>query len=169
MELSPSWEAIDQSVTQEFPNICRTWRFTTMYTKAHHASLFWARWIQSIPPHPIRLIYFNIILPPMSRSSFWLSHQNPICIPLSHILIILDKSCEDPHYATFSSLLLFHPSSSKYSPPEIPSICILPLMSKIKFHTHARLLPKLQPLKFKFLFLDSRQNNIIVTLIRGAI
>jgi hypothetical protein len=94
MERSRSWEATNQSATQEFPTFYRTRRLNTLYRKARHWFLFQARWIQSIPPHPIWPICFNIILPPMSRSSqcslsFWLSHRNPICIPLSHVLIIL--------------------------------------------------------------------------------
>jgi hypothetical protein len=38
-----------------FPTFCGTRRFITMFTRARHWSLSWARWIQSTPPHPISL------------------------------------------------------------------------------------------------------------------
>jgi hypothetical protein len=37
------------------PTFYGTWRFVTVFTKALHWSLSWARWIQSIPPHHISL------------------------------------------------------------------------------------------------------------------
>jgi glucose-6-phosphate-specific signal transduction histidine kinase len=107
-------------------------------------------------------IHFNSIHAPTSWSfkwslSFWLSHQNPVCILLlpfrgtlpAHlillhwiILIVLGKntSNEAPHYAVFSSLLSPHPSSVQifYSAPyfQTPSVSLPPLISAIKFHTH---------------------------------
>jgi hypothetical protein len=55
MELSPSWEAACCAATQEFRNIFGTRRFITVFTRALHWSLPWARSIQSMPPHPISL------------------------------------------------------------------------------------------------------------------
>jgi hypothetical protein len=45
MELNPSWEAECHTAAPEFPYILRNPKFITMF-------LSWARWIQSIPPHP---------------------------------------------------------------------------------------------------------------------
>jgi hypothetical protein len=61
------------------------------------------------------------------------------------------------YYAVFFNLLLFHPplvqifSSVPYS--QIPTIHVLFLMSKIKFHTHIKLQAKLQFCIFEFLYL----------------
>jgi hypothetical protein len=55
MELSPSWEAANCAATKNFPAFYGTWRFITMFTRALHWSLSWARSIQSIPSHPISL------------------------------------------------------------------------------------------------------------------
>jgi hypothetical protein len=44
-----------------------TRRFITVFTRALHWSLSWARSIQSIPYHPISLkIHLNIVHPPTS-------------------------------------------------------------------------------------------------------
>jgi hypothetical protein len=40
---------------KNFPTFNGTWRFITVFTKALHWSLFWARSIQSVTPHPISL------------------------------------------------------------------------------------------------------------------
>jgi len=32
-----------------------TWRFITVFRRAHHLTLFWARWVQSKPSHPVSL------------------------------------------------------------------------------------------------------------------
>jgi hypothetical protein len=83
-----SWGTASRSDTQEFPEIL--WNLKLNYR------------VQKIPPlvpilnqiNPIHTtpfyfskINFNIILSPMSGSSYWpfsflLSHQNPLCIPL---------------------------------------------------------------------------------------
>jgi hypothetical protein len=55
MELSPSGGATNSAGTQEFPSIYGTRRFITVFTRALHWSLSWARSIQSIPSHPISL------------------------------------------------------------------------------------------------------------------
>jgi hypothetical protein len=63
MELSPSWEAANCAATQELPSIYGTRRFITVFkralhwclswAKSIHWCLSWARSIQSAPPHPI--------------------------------------------------------------------------------------------------------------------
>jgi hypothetical protein len=52
MKLSPSWEAANCAAT---PTFYGTRRFITVFTKALHWSLSWARSIQCIPSHPIFL------------------------------------------------------------------------------------------------------------------
>jgi hypothetical protein len=42
-------------VLKNFPKIHVTRRFITVFTRAFHWSPYWARWIQSIPPHHIHL------------------------------------------------------------------------------------------------------------------
>jgi hypothetical protein len=53
---------------KKFPEICGTRRFITVFTRALHWSLCWARWILSTPPTYFSKIYFTI-LPSTSRSS----------------------------------------------------------------------------------------------------
>jgi hypothetical protein len=72
---------------KKLPALYGTRKFITVFTRALHWSLFWARSIQSIPSHPISrrsiLILFNHLrlgLP--SGLSIWLFHQCSICIPL---------------------------------------------------------------------------------------
>jgi hypothetical protein len=74
--------------TTHFLIFCGTQSFITMFTRALHWSLSWARSIQSIPPHP------------MSHLSFWLSHQNPICIP------VLPHSCYMPWQLILIDLII---------------------------------------------------------------
>jgi hypothetical protein len=48
MELRHSWETASRSATQEFRNIIWIRRITTVFTKAFHWPISWARSIQSI-------------------------------------------------------------------------------------------------------------------------
>jgi hypothetical protein len=50
MEQSPSREAKMSSATQEIPRILWNPKLITVYTRARHLSLSWARSIQSAPP-----------------------------------------------------------------------------------------------------------------------
>jgi hypothetical protein len=88
MELSPSREAASCADTQELSNIL--WN-PKVYYRVHTDPLLVPILSQINPVHTtpsyLSKIHSNIILPPTSRSSywslsFWLSHQNPICIPL---------------------------------------------------------------------------------------
>jgi hypothetical protein len=65
MGLSP-WETVNHWDTQQFPNICGTRKFITVFTRAIHWYLSWARSIQSIPTHSISLRSITI-LPPYQR------------------------------------------------------------------------------------------------------
>jgi hypothetical protein len=88
MELSPSWEATSRSATQEFPKFYWTRMFITLFTKANHQSLTWARWIHSISLHSVPLRSILILYSPTTYRfscwslSFWVYHQNPVCILL---------------------------------------------------------------------------------------
>jgi hypothetical protein len=55
MELSTSWEAASCALSENFPALYGTLKFITVFTRALHWSLSWARSIQSIPYHPISL------------------------------------------------------------------------------------------------------------------
>jgi hypothetical protein len=55
MELSPSREAANCAGTQKLPSILSNRRFITVFTRALHWSLSWARSIQSILSHLISL------------------------------------------------------------------------------------------------------------------
>jgi hypothetical protein len=55
MELSPSWEPPIVQLLKNFTTFYGTRKFITVFTRALHWSLYWARSIQSIPPHSIPL------------------------------------------------------------------------------------------------------------------
>jgi hypothetical protein len=98
---SGSWALLQKppvvELLKNFPAFYGTRRFITVFTRALHRSLSWARSIQSTPSH-FSKIHFNVVHPPTSWSSqwspsFWLSHQYPICIPLrvtcpAHLILL---------------------------------------------------------------------------------
>jgi hypothetical protein len=45
----------------KFPTFYRTRRFISVFTRARHLSLSWARWIQSPPSHPVYLKFLRKI------------------------------------------------------------------------------------------------------------
>jgi hypothetical protein len=49
------FEAPCTKLLKKFPAFYGTWGFITVFTRARHLSLSWARLIQSIPPHPTSL------------------------------------------------------------------------------------------------------------------
>jgi hypothetical protein len=62
MELSPSWEAANCAATQEIISaFYGTRRFITVFTRAIHPSLSWARSIKAIPSYPISLRFILIL------------------------------------------------------------------------------------------------------------
>jgi hypothetical protein len=170
MELSPSSEVTSCSATQEFPNIF--WSRKSHYC-VHKGPLLVPipSQINPIYTTPSRLcrIHLNIILQPISRASwwclyFWLSHQNPIHVPVrfmraicpAHLIILgLTFQLHIWRRVQVTKILItqFSPVSyyfillrSRYSPQhpvlKISSVHIVPLMSVTKFHTHTKLQAK---------------------------
>jgi hypothetical protein len=143
MKLSPSWEAASRSATQEFPNILWNPKVHYCVHKCLHWSRSWARWIQSIPSHPISLRSILIIstylhlclLSGVFRSCFptkivyaFLFYHMRDKFP-SHFfsldLIILITIGEEYKFwsfslCTFSNLLSLHPSSVQTFSPQYP-------------------------------------------------
>jgi hypothetical protein len=54
-EHSSSWEAGIVQLVMKFSAFYVARRLTAVFTRAHHRTLFWARWIQSTPPYPVSL------------------------------------------------------------------------------------------------------------------
>jgi len=74
-----------------------TWRFITMFTRAHHLSLSWVRWIKSTSSCPVSLIlssHLHLRLP----SSFF---------PWSFSTKIMYAFLISPKNATFPACLIF--------------------------------------------------------------
>jgi hypothetical protein len=89
MEQSTSWESDSHSPSQEIPR-----RFITVFTRACHWPLSWARCIQGHFPPYFPKIHSNIIFTSTPRSYSWslsfrFSNQNILCIShLSHPWIL---------------------------------------------------------------------------------
>jgi hypothetical protein len=68
MELSP-WEAVSHAthLLKNFPTFYGIRRFITIFTRALHWSLSWARSIQSIPSHPISVRFILTLCGRMTR------------------------------------------------------------------------------------------------------
>jgi hypothetical protein len=65
-----SWEFNSPQLVKKFNTCYGTWRFITVFIRARHWSLSWARWVQStISRHFASKIHSNIILPSTPRSS----------------------------------------------------------------------------------------------------
>jgi len=94
--LSPWYRVLFQNtippqLVKKFPEMYGIRTFITLFTKALHFSMFWARSIQYLPLSYFIKIHFNIILLPLIPSSckwslsFGFSHHNSACtsfIPL---------------------------------------------------------------------------------------
>jgi hypothetical protein len=79
---------------KNFPAFYGTRRFITVFIRALHWSLSWARSIQSIPSH-ISKIHFNIVYPPAPWSSKVISFHLTL-LPISYIHISSPLSCYMP-------------------------------------------------------------------------
>jgi hypothetical protein len=68
------------------PTIHGTQKFITVFARTFYWTLSWPRWIQSLPPHPVSrrsiLKSSSHLRPGQWSLSFWISHQNHVCIPL---------------------------------------------------------------------------------------
>jgi hypothetical protein len=49
-------------LVKKFSVFYGTWRFSAVFTRAHHWSLSWAKWIQSTPLHTVSLICIMIFI-----------------------------------------------------------------------------------------------------------
>jgi hypothetical protein len=91
LTLTPStWALLERLLVAQllnnFPTLYGTRTFIIVFTRALH----WANTTQYLPPHCIPLwsaliksshVHLRLHLPNDLLPSFWLSHQNPICIP----------------------------------------------------------------------------------------
>jgi hypothetical protein len=81
---------------KNFPAFYRTWKFITVFTRALHWFLFWARPIQSKPPHPVPPrsisvlpIHLRLGLPCDLVPSSYMSASSPFVLyvlPISSLL-----------------------------------------------------------------------------------
>jgi len=94
VEQSPSW------LMKKFPASYTSRSFITMFTRAFHKSLSWARWIRSAPSHPaslrsIQVIFSHLCLgfprgfflsgfPTNTLYAFFVSPMH--CIRLTHLI-----------------------------------------------------------------------------------
>jgi hypothetical protein len=106
-------------LVSKFPAFCGTRRFITMFTRARHWSLSWARCIHSTPSHPVSLRHILIlsshVYQGLPSGFFRFSNQELLCI--SH----LSHACYMPH--TSHPPWLYHRKSS------VCSLCILSIIS----------------------------------------
>jgi len=86
-----SWSTVLEKLTcfqlvKKFLSFYGSWRFITTFTRAWHLSIFWARSIQSIPPHTASF-RFILILSSHLHLGFQMvsfpqvSPQNAVCTP----------------------------------------------------------------------------------------
>jgi len=128
MEQNPS-EANSHSASQKFLASYGTWRFITMFTRAHHLSLSWARWIQSTTSHTISLRSILILssdpcLGFLSCSSLYI-FQPKYCMHFS--------SLSHAHYmpCSFHPPWLDHPDNVLWS---VQVMKLLVMLSPAAFH-----------------------------------
>jgi len=114
----PSCEDNQFSSSQEIPVFYGTRRLITLFARARHPSLFWARLVQSMPPSHFLKIRSNIIIqstPVSSRwsLSLWFPYQYPVCTSpqpmrctcLAHlILYLITRTIFGDEYKSISSL-----------------------------------------------------------------
>jgi len=96
----------DSQSVKKFPAFYGTRRFITAFTSARQLSLYWARSIQSIPPHhptswkSILILFFHLRLGlPSGLFPSVFPHQNPIYVsPSLHTCYIPSPSHTSPFY-----------------------------------------------------------------------
>jgi hypothetical protein len=146
-----------------------TYRFFTMFTRAHYWSLSCARWIQSTPPYPSSLrsisllstnlyLHFNSGRFPSSFSTnilyaFFFCSIRTTCsahLILFYLIILIMFGEEYSYDYPFITL------QSKYS--QTPSVYVPSLVRETMFHTHTKPQVKFQ-FCLMFMFLDNGKGN----------
>jgi hypothetical protein len=127
-----------------FPTFNWTRKFIAISTTARHWFLSWTRWIQYIPPHyicvrSILILSYHLRLVVSLLLSFqpksYAHSSSLLCVLPDHSNYLRAKGVtyQVPHYASFSSLLLFHLSwvqiFSSAPCSQTRSVYVLSLMS----------------------------------------
>jgi len=132
MEWVPSWRV--SQLVKTFTTFYGMWRFRTVFSVAHHLSIFWASLIHCTLSHPVYFkLHWNIDLLRTPRTyelplSSWFPQQNLVCISFlphmcympcpSHppsLIALMIFSEEAPYCAFFGILLYFVPFRPKMS------------------------------------------------------
>jgi hypothetical protein len=142
---------------KNLPTVYGTRRFFTMFTRAFNWSLPWARSIQSISSLRSSLIIstrlrfdlckglFFLPFPPIfymrSSSLQFVLHTVLISSSLTwpfYLYLAKSTSYEAPRYAVFSTVPPLHLFSVQMFSSALcsASVCVPPLVSETKFHTH---------------------------------
>ena len=107
MAQSPSWTAISPSACQEVPAVYENWRFITVFTKVHHFFVSWARWLQSLPSHPVS--WRSVLILSFSIHPGFPDHLRPSGFSTRPCMTFSPVQCT-PHDSSPRSSQYYHPS-----------------------------------------------------------